>query len=361
MTTTKSRLNILHVILSRGFAGSERSTAESCNQQCRQHDVSIIVKRNHRKHDASIVDHLDSKIKVITVPSRLFTKVALESHINRLAPDIIHTHLRRSTRLLAQIKPVSAIASTLHIGINGPDFMAMDGLVCNARWQLQDIPKNFQGQAFKANNSVSPHRRLSQEEVLALRRELDQNPEQTLLIGAVGRYHPSKAWDTLITAFKRVENPVLRLLFFGLGSQEQHLKRLAEGDSRIRFVGYRKDIKDLYQAFDLVACPSRFEPLPRVILEAMDAGTPVLASDTGGCKELIEDYGGYMFRTDDVDNLAKTLKACTDEKPPRHYPDLSSHHLEKANAAMEQFYYQLITQKQGLKSLDMKSAMENQH
>ena len=158
MKATNSRLNILHVILSQGFAGSERSTAESCNQQCKQHQVSIIVKRNHRKRGLSVVDHLDPKINIITIPSHFRTKAVLKTHIQQIAPDIIHAHLRRATRLLAQIKPASAIASTLHIGINGPYFAQMDGLVCNARWQLQDIPSHFQGQAFKANNSVTPPR-----------------------------------------------------------------------------------------------------------------------------------------------------------------------------------------------------------
>src|SRR3546814_1332434 len=53
--------------------------------------------------------------------------------------------------------------------------------------------------------------------------------------------------------------------------------------------GWRKDLKDVYQSLDLFVCPSRFEPLPRVMLEAYDAGVPVISSDAGGCPELVEE------------------------------------------------------------------------
>lgn len=335
-------LNIVHVILSRGFAGSERSTAESCNQQCRDNRVTLVVRRDHRRHGASIVDHVDSKVQVIELPSLLFTRFHLARALADINPDIVHAHLRRSTRLVAKVRTGAKKVSTLHITVNGPHFGKMDGLICNARWQLKDIPADFKGQVFKANNSLIPHRRLQASEVAALRRELEIGDDE-MLIGAVGRYKPTKGWDTLIKAFIRLpqyENA--RLLFFGAGSLENELKALAADDPRIRFVGFRNDIKDLYQVFDLAVCPSRFEPLPRVMLEAMDGGAPLIASDIGGCIELIEDYGGVSFEVDNVDDLEDKLAQCIENPPPRHRPDLSAHYIENANRAMLEFYRQLM-------------------
>jgi glycosyltransferase involved in cell wall biosynthesis len=318
-------LNIVHVILSRGFAGSERSTAESCNQQCKEHRVTVIVRRDHRRHGASIVDHLDPRVDIIEVPSLLFTQYFLARALARIEPDIVHAHLRRSTRLVARVRTAAKKLSTLHITVNGPHFARMDGLICNARWQLKDIPADFKGQVFKANNSLVPHRRLDAAEIAQLRRELGIGDDE-MLIAAVGRYKPTKGWDTLIKAFIQLpQYDKARLLFFGAGSLENDLKALAAGDSRIRFVGFRKDIKDLYQVFDLAVCPSRFEPLPRVMLEAMDGGAPLIASDIGGCIELIEDYGGVSFAVDNVDDLKDKLAQCIENPPPRHRPDLSAH------------------------------------
>ena len=338
-------LNIVHVILSRGFAGSERSTAESCNQQCNEHQVTLIVRRDHRKKGQSIVDHVNRKVTVIEVASHFFTRILLKRALLKIRPGIVHCHLRRSTRLVARIGLDAAKVSTLHITVNGPHFVRMDGLICNARWQLNDIPASYKGLVFKANNSLTPHRKLAQKHLAKLRHDLDIDDNE-LLIAAVGRYKKSKGWDTLIDAFVRLKQyKQARLLFFGTGSLERELKDLAQGDPRIRFIGFREDIKDLYQAFDLVVCPSRFEPLPRVILEAMDGGAPVIASDIGGCLELIEDYGGVSFKVDNVEDLTSKLAKSIDNPPARHRPDLSAHYIENANQAMVEFYRRLIEAK----------------
>ena len=335
-------LNIVHVILSRGFAGSERSTAESCNQQCNEHQVTLIVRRDHRMKGQSIVDHVDRKVIIVEVASHFFTRILLKRALLKIKPDIVHCHLRRSTRLVARSELDAATVSTLHITVNGPHFVRMDGLICNAKWQLSDIPASYKGLVLKANNSLIPHPGLDQKELAKLRHDLNIDDNE-LLIAAVGRYKNSKGWDTLINAFARLKQyKHARLLFFGAGSLEADLKDLAQADPRIRFIGYRDDIKDLYQAFDLLVCPSRFEPLPRVILEAMDGGVPVIASDIGGCLELIEDYGGVSFKVDNVEDLTDKLAKCIDNPPARHRPDLSAHYIENANQAMLEFYRRLI-------------------
>ena len=335
-------LRICHVLLSRGFAGSERSTAESCNQQCEQHRVSLIVRRDHRKKGKSIVDQVDSRVDVFELPAHFFTGRYLQNALTAIAPDVIHCHLRRSTRLVSRAAVDAAKIATLHITVNGPHFAMMDGLICNARWQLDDIPADFGGLVFKANNSLVPHRRLKQREIESLRRDLEIG-DREMLIAAVGRYSEKKGWDTLIRAFSQLgQFRHARLLFFGAGSQESRLRDLAASDARIRFIGFRDDIKDLYQAFDLVACPSLFEPLPRVILEAMDGGAPVIASDSAGCLELIEDYGGVSFAVGSVDDLRDKLERCIASPPPRHRPDLSAHYIENANRAVVDFYRRVL-------------------
>jgi hypothetical protein len=58
-------MRILHTILSSGFAGTERATAEMCNALCDGHEVMLVVRRGHRGHGgASIIDHLDPRVQV---------------------------------------------------------------------------------------------------------------------------------------------------------------------------------------------------------------------------------------------------------------------------------------------------------
>lgn len=347
MEAGENVVRVAHLILSRGFAGSERSTAESCNAQAATgHAVLLVVRRSHRDHNgASVLDHLDPRVKVETVPDRLFTGRAIARALAAFAPDVVHCHLRRSTRIVARIQPPAALISTLHIDFNSPVFGAMDGLICNARWQLERIPADYRGLVFKADNSLQPHRRLEAGEIAALRRQLDSVPP-AFLVGGAGRLTRKKGWDTLITAFRGAELPPdARLWLFGSGSAEKELRRLAGGDPRIRFGGWRKDLKDVYQSFDLFVCPSRFEPLPRVMLEAYDAGVPVVSSDAGGCPELVEEYGGDVFPREDVPALAALLERHARQRPPHRQVDLSAHHVDNAVAAMLDFYLRVIDHK----------------
>lgn len=338
-------LHIVHILFSKGFAGSERSTAESCNQQIKSNKVTLIIRKGHRKHNLSVIDKLDKQVQVIEINHQWFTRYRLKHILTQLKADVIHCHLRRATRLVAKIKPTAATVSTLHISANGRGFKKMDGLVCNARWQVKEIESWYPGKIHKANNSLTPHPTISAAKKAQLRQAL-QVEEDQILLAAVGRYHASKGWDTLIKALlKRPEYKQLQVRFFGSGGDEQQLKTLAQQDKRIRFVGFRDDIKDLYQCFDLLVCPSRFEPLPRVILEAMDAGTPVIASNIGGCKELIEDYGGALFEVDNEADLAAKIDEFLSHPLKRHFPDLSPHYVSNANQAMLDFYQQLIRAK----------------
>lgn len=330
------------MLLSRGFSGSERSTSESCNAQVARHEVHVVLRRDHRRAGASVVDHLDPRVQVHTVPARLFSGWALARRVQRIAPDVIHAHLRRSTRLVARLRTPAAKVSTLHIDFNGRHFHAMHGLICNARWQVQGLPKDYRGLVMKANNSLLPHRRIDAAERARLRAELGVG-EGEFLFGGVGRLTDAKGWDTLVDAALTLpESPPWRVMVFGQGHDEAALARQAERQPRIRLAGFRRDVKDLYQAFDALVCPSRFEPLPRVMLEAMDAGTPVIASDAGGCRELIEDYGGDMFPVDDAAALARLMADHLQRPRGRTQIDLSAHHVDRANAAVEDFYRQAI-------------------
>jgi glycosyltransferase involved in cell wall biosynthesis len=334
-------MRIAHTLFSSGFAGSERSTAEACNaQSAAGHKVLLVVRRGHRgRAGASILDHVDAAVEVALVPDRWFTRRALARVIDAFKPDLIHTHLRRSTRLVAQLAPHAATIATLHLHVNGPDYLKLDGLICNAHWQRRGIPDSYRGQVFKLNNSLLPQPRLSADERQALRRELDV-AEHEFLVGGVGRLAHSKGWDVLIRAFAKASLPDSRLILFGEGRERRRLEKLAPANASLP--GHRHDIKRLYQAFDVFVCPSRYEPLPRTMLEAYDAGTPVIASNADGCHELIADYGGDEFPIGDVDALAQLLCRHHRERPPRTSVDLSAHHIDAVTRTYLQAYATLL-------------------
>jgi glycosyltransferase involved in cell wall biosynthesis len=336
-------MRILHVILSSGFAGSERYAAELASFQAAEHDVMLIVRRTHRNRcGVSIVDAVSQRVRVAPVPAWLGTQRSVERHIKEFVPDVIHTHLRRSSRIIARARAGAATVATLHISANGPHFFELDGLICNAHWQVREIPRTYQGQVFKLNQLLTPHRRLDAAEVAALRKSLGVAPDQ-YLVGAAGRLAHSKGLDTLIKAFRVADLPDARLVILGEGRERGRLQQLL--GPNMTMPGFRANVKDYYQAFDLFVCPSRREPLPLVILEALDAGLPIVASTADGCRELVEEYGGDLFPIDDVAALAEKLRRHASAPKQRLARDLTPHFIENVDRTIMEVYAQLIAKR----------------
>lgn len=333
----------MHVILSRGFAGSERYAAELASLQAAEHDVMLVVRRRNRNRSgASILDAVGDRVRVATVPTWFGTQRAVELCIAEFAPDVIHTHLRKSARIIARAHTAAPSVATLHIGVNGPHFLQLDGLICNAHWQVRKVPASYAGKVFKLNQLFTPHRPLQPPEVAALRDSLGVEPGQ-FLVGAVARLARSKGLDTLIDAFRVAGLPNARLVILGEGRERRRLERLL--GPNMSLPGFRKNIKDYYQAFDLFVCPSRREPLPLVMLEAYDAGLPIVASTADGCRELIEEYGGDIFPIGDVDALAAILRAHASAPPHKMKYDLSPHFIENVNRTILEVYGTLIARR----------------
>jgi glycosyltransferase involved in cell wall biosynthesis len=123
-------------------------------------------------------------------------------------------------------------------------------------------------------------------------REEENFPVSSFLFGTIGRLVPTKGQEYLIRAFAKVkrEIPNAYLVFIGDGRLQASLKSEAAEiniiDS-IRFLGRREDVPRLLKAMDCFVLPSVAEGLPTVILEAMAAGVPCIASAVGGIPEII--------------------------------------------------------------------------
>lgn len=333
-------MRIMHIILSRGFAGSERYAAELASYQCAEHDVRLVVRSGHRsRFGTSIVDAVSDKVRIAAVSAWWRTQRSVERQIHEFHPDIIHTHLRKSSRIIVRAHADAPSVATLHIRANGPHFFQLDGLICNAHWQVREIPPTYRGRVFKLNQLYTPHRRLSAAEIAALRESLGVGSEQ-FLIGGVGRLAQSKGFDVLLEAFRAADLPDARLVILGEGRERGRLERLLGPNASMP--GFRKNIKDYYQAFDLFVCPSRREPLPLVMLEAFDAGLPVAASTADGCRELIEEYRGDLFPIGDSAALAAILRRHAAGPRQRLAYDMTPHAIENVSRAIIDVYRTLI-------------------
>lgn len=136
------------------------------------------------------------------------------------------------------------------------------------------------------------------------------------VIGIVGRLVALKRHKMLFEAFALIakDMPEARLLVVGDGGDDREgilaAMRANPSASRIVWAGLQNDLRPYYQAMDLLAAPSEIEGLSNVVLEAMAAGTPVLAHSACGNAEVIEnEANGLLREVNDPQTLARELSS----------------------------------------------------
>ena len=152
-------------------------------------------------------------------------------------------------------------------------------------------------------------------------------PPDVPVIAMVGRIVPWKGQLELVHAVAKAarRDPRIHLLMVGDAADgtEQYLRDVqacvAEGGlaERTHFTGHLADAYPAYRAADVLAhCSIDPEPFGMVLLEAMDAGTPVVAANSGGPLEIIEDgVSGLLVDPKDRDGLADALLRVLGDRP----------------------------------------------
>jgi len=143
----------------------------------------------------------------------------------------------------------------------------------------------------------------------AVARYLLDVPVPVPLVVTVARLAPQKGTDTLLDAAARLLTPGARWLVAGDGPLRTEIEgEIARRglDGRVVLLGRRADVPQLLRAADVVVSTARWEGQPIAMMEALDAGSAIVATDVGGTSEVL-DGAGRLVAPGDATALADAV------------------------------------------------------
>ncbi|HUT49855.1 MAG TPA: glycosyltransferase [Alphaproteobacteria bacterium] len=266
----------------------------------------------------------------------LRTRKLIAAEIDAFKPDIVMSYMSRASRFVPRSKSERGYVTIGRLGgyYDLKYYRHLDHLVCNTR-DLVDYVISEGWPMARAH--FVPNFVLDHSEPAAARAPL-RTPDDAPLIFALGRFHPNKAFDTLLRALADLPDHYLWLA--GEGPQRRALEDLADDlgvAGRLRFLGWRDDPAPYYAACDVFVLPSRHEPLGNVMLEAWMHGRPVVATESQGPCELVEsDSEAVLVPVDAPAALAAAIGDVTGD------PERAASLARAGRAAYERDYTQAI-------------------
>jgi len=136
----------------------------------------------------------------------------------------------------------------------------------------------------------------------------------------VGRISKEKDLDVLAQAYRQLRDEGLPIQLYLVGDGP-YLQALHESMPEAIFTGYLrgKELAAAYASADVFVFPSTTDTFGNVVIEAQASGVPVIVSDTGGPKELVEEnVNGVVTKSHDVEDLARAIRDLVNDKRKRH-------------------------------------------
>lgn len=216
---------------------------------------------------------------------------------------------------------------------------------------------------FKAKNiykingvgvDLSRFKAVNLEEKSQLRRKYGYSDKEYILI-KVAELNVNKSQNFLINQIVELKKdiPNIKLLLVGTGEYEDKYKELVEKlkiKENVDFLGYRKDVENLYVISDICTSASAREGLPINIIEAMACGLSIVCSVNRGHVELIEDKeNGFLYNWCDAGGFRNCIKQLyNDHKMSRNIGEKNSRIVEKysqqnAISEMSNIYIKLLS------------------
>lgn len=302
-------MHITHVNLARGFSGGERQTALLIEYLSKIPLEQTLVCRN----DSPLRKHLEQ------TPQLTFYRAdhMFQNIWKKLpATDLIHAHdakgvhwsFLRSLRYSIPYIVTRRVPNPLKkFGVTPIAYQKASAVVAISK-KIKTILQNY-------------HRRLNPVLIPSAAGSLPFRPQQVralrarfqghFVIGHIGvLLDRQKGQQYLISAARLLRNkyPHFHFLLVGQGKDREMLQSLARDLENVEFVGFTEFPGEYLSVMDLFVFPSNYEGLGSSILDAMDFGVPVIATNVGGIPDIIRDSeNGLLIEPRNAETIVESI------------------------------------------------------
>lgn len=333
----KRKINVIHLVEELTIGGLEKVlTAIVLNLKKKKYNVSVwCLREGGFFADKLIKEGIDVKILQISTSRNPLSIYKLYKLLKSHRFDIIHTHAYSAGtigRISAFLAGIPVIISHNHSVYDYYNkyyhfvewFLShiTDRIIC-----ISNIVNRFANETQRINakklitiyNGIDSVCSSAGKKVSSLRKELGI-PINHSVICTIAHMEEHKGLAYLLESASLLleSRSDICFLLVGEGTLKEELKELSVSlkiDKNVIFTGERSDIPEILSLIDIFVLPSIREGLPLTILEAMDCGKPIIATNVGGISEVVTDgVNGKLVPPKDPEALYSAMNGLLDDR-----------------------------------------------
>lgn len=321
-------MKVLHVI-SGGETGGSRKHVITLLKQFAKNEVVLAVLQEGALSKEARENGIHVEVFQQTSRYDLSVLKKLARYIRQERFDLLHTHGPRANLFGLYLKKKTKICwvTTIHsdpsldfmkAGVKGKIFTALHLYAVKKMDHYfavsERFKKNLMAAGIRGDNITTIYNGIHFTEEKAVpvpRAELGADKDDVLFV-MVARLHPIKGHEIVLEALQKLENSQVKVLFVGDGPIRSELEQAVDRrglSGQVHFLGFRKDVEEIYAASDVALLASYSESFPLALLEAANQHLPVITTDVGGVNELItNEKTGWIVPTGDADLYRQAME-----------------------------------------------------
>lgn len=330
-------MRIIHLHLSREFAGSETYAADLAARQAEAgHSVALMVRQSEV---LGRWQQRCGKSALLVVPRWAVGWLGVwvaQQYVRGFEPNILHSHLGRAHKVAQRVARRLKLphVGTMHLRYKPAEHERLDARIAIAHWQVEEVPQALRTTTYVVCNSIP---------VMPQPKRKPQGGP--FVFGSVGRLHPNKGMAELVRAF-RLTFPMdthVKLEIVGEGPERATIEQVRQGDVRVVLHG-NVPAAAFYSDWDCYVSAARYEPFGLTLLEAMQQGLPIVATQTQGATEIFntQKQAPYWAEIGGGDSLATALKQAYLGKEKPSAWDISPFDPARILAQIEDIYRKVL-------------------